>query len=90
MNVTCTSLATGAIKRFASLAGSCLSAETIIHKEGDRLIVEPIREGELLALLASRLHLTEPAPDMLRNTSKNRPFNIALPVSKSPEGRAFT
>ena len=27
--------------------------EAIIHKEGDRLIVEPIRKGKLLALLAS-------------------------------------
>ena len=27
--------------------------EALIHKEGDRLIVEPIRKGRLLALLAS-------------------------------------
>jgi antitoxin VapB len=27
--------------------------EAIIHKEGDRLIVEPVRQGRLLALLNS-------------------------------------
>jgi antitoxin VapB len=34
--------------------------EALIHKEGDRLIVEPIRKGRLLALLASLDPLTEP------------------------------
>tara|TARA_R110002110_G_scaffold111137_2_gene276803 strand:- start:2460 stop:2702 length:243 start_codon:yes stop_codon:yes gene_type:complete len=38
--------------------------EAIIHKEGDRLIVEPIRKGRLLALLASLDPLTEPFPDI--------------------------
>lgn len=38
--------------------------EAIIHKEGDRLIVEPIRKGKLLALLASLVPLTEPFPDI--------------------------
>ena len=38
--------------------------EAIIHKEGDRLIVEPIRKGKLLALLASLDSLTEPFPDI--------------------------
>tara|TARA_R110002049_G_scaffold308150_1_gene511107 strand:+ start:4520 stop:4762 length:243 start_codon:yes stop_codon:yes gene_type:complete len=38
--------------------------ETLIHKEGDRLIVEPIRKGRLLALLASLAPLTEPFPDI--------------------------
>ena len=37
--------------------------EAIIHKEGDRLIVEPISKGRLLALLASLDPLTEPFPD---------------------------
>ena len=37
--------------------------EALIHKEGDRLIVEPIRTGRLLALLASLDPLTEPFPD---------------------------
>ncbi len=32
--------------------------EALIHKEGDRLIVEPIRKGKLLALLASLKPLT--------------------------------
>ncbi|VAX05643.1 VapB protein (antitoxin to VapC) [hydrothermal vent metagenome] len=27
--------------------------EAIIHKEGDRLIVEPVRKGKLLTLLAT-------------------------------------
>jgi antitoxin VapB len=38
--------------------------EAIIHKEGDRLIVEPIRKGRLLALLASLDPLTDPFPDI--------------------------
>lgn len=38
--------------------------EALIHKEGDRLIVEPIRKGRLLALLASLDALTEPFPDI--------------------------
>jgi antitoxin VapB len=38
--------------------------EALIHKEGDRLIVEPIRKGRLLALLASLPPLTEPFPDI--------------------------
>ena len=38
--------------------------EALIHKEGDRLIVEPIRKGRLLALLASLSPLTEPFPDI--------------------------
>ncbi len=38
--------------------------EAIIRKEGDRLIVEPIRKGRLLALLASLDPLDEPFPDV--------------------------
>ena len=38
--------------------------EALIHKEGDRLIVEPIRKGRLLALLASLDPLTDPLPDI--------------------------
>jgi len=38
--------------------------EALIHKEGDQLIVEPIRKGKLLALLASLEPLTEPFPDI--------------------------
>ncbi|MDT8319641.1 MAG: AbrB/MazE/SpoVT family DNA-binding domain-containing protein [Xanthomonadales bacterium] len=38
--------------------------EALIHKEGDRLIVEPIRKGKLLTLLASLEPLTEPFPDI--------------------------
>ena len=38
--------------------------EALIHKEGDRLIVEPIRKGRLLALLSSLPPLTEPFPDI--------------------------
>jgi len=36
--------------------------EALIYKEGDRLIVEPIRKGRLLALLASLESLTDPFP----------------------------
>ena len=38
--------------------------EAIIRKEGDRLIVEPVRKGKLLALLANLEPLTEPFPDI--------------------------
>jgi antitoxin VapB len=38
--------------------------EAIIHKEGDRLIVEPIRKGRLLELLATMEPLDEPFPDV--------------------------
>lgn len=38
--------------------------EALIRKEGDRLIVEPIHKGRLLALLASLEPLTEPFPDV--------------------------
>ena len=38
--------------------------EAIIHKEGDRLIVEPVRKGKLLALLDTLDPLTEPFPDI--------------------------
>jgi len=38
--------------------------EALIHKEGDRLIVESIRKGRLLALLSSLPPLTEPFPDI--------------------------
>ncbi len=38
--------------------------EALIRKEGDRLIVEPIRKGRLLAVLASLGPLTEPFPDI--------------------------
>lgn len=38
--------------------------EALIHKEWDRLIVEPIRNGRLLTLLASLDPLTEPFPDI--------------------------
>lgn len=38
--------------------------EAIIRKEGDRLIVEPLRKGRLLALLATLEPLNEPFPDV--------------------------
>ena len=38
--------------------------EAILHKEGGRLIVEPVRKGKLLALLATLDPLTEPFPDI--------------------------
>lgn len=40
------------------------SDEAIIHKEGDRLIVEPVRKGRLLALLATLEPLDEAFPDV--------------------------
>jgi len=38
--------------------------EALIRKEGGRLIVEPIRKGKLLVLLASMEPLTETFPDV--------------------------
>lgn len=38
--------------------------EAIIRKEGDRLIVEPVRKGRLLALLATLEPLDDPFPDV--------------------------
>ena len=38
--------------------------EAIIHREGDRLIIEPIRKGKLLALLATLEPLEESFPDI--------------------------
>ena len=38
--------------------------EAIIRKEGDRLIVEPVRKGRLLALLATLDPLNESFPDV--------------------------
>jgi antitoxin VapB len=38
--------------------------EAILRKEGDRLIVEPVRKGRLLALLGSLEPLDESFPDV--------------------------
>ena len=38
--------------------------EAIMRKEGGRLIVEPIRKGRLLSLLATLSPLDEPFPDV--------------------------
>jgi len=38
--------------------------EAIVRKEGDRLIVEPVRKGRLLALLGSLDPLDESFPDV--------------------------
>jgi len=38
--------------------------EAIIRKEGDRLIVEPVRKGRLLALLSTLDPIEEPFPDV--------------------------
>ena len=38
--------------------------EAILRKEGDRLIVEPVRKGGLLSLLASLEPLDENFPDV--------------------------
>lgn len=54
------------IPREFELAGD----EAIIRKEGDRLIVEPVRKGRLLVLLSTLSPLEEPFPDVdtdLRN-----------------------
>lgn len=38
--------------------------EAILRREGDRLIVEPVRKGQLLALLETLETLDEAFPDM--------------------------
>ncbi|MDJ0872106.1 MAG: AbrB/MazE/SpoVT family DNA-binding domain-containing protein [Gammaproteobacteria bacterium] len=38
--------------------------EAILRKEGDRLVIEPVRKGRLLALLASLEPLEENLPDV--------------------------
>ena len=38
--------------------------EAILRKEGDRLIVEPLRKGRLLALLRSLAPMKESLPDV--------------------------
>ena len=38
--------------------------EAVLHKEGDRLIIEPVRKGRLLALLSTLEPLHEPFPDV--------------------------
>ena len=38
--------------------------EALIRKEGERLIVEPVRKGRLLALLSTLEPLEEALPDM--------------------------
>ena len=48
------------IPREFELEGS----EAILHKEGDRLIVEPVRKGKLLALLDTLKPINETFPDI--------------------------
>jgi len=38
--------------------------EAILHKEGDRLIIEPVRKGKLLTTLASLKPISEDFPDI--------------------------
>jgi antitoxin VapB len=38
--------------------------EAILRKEGDRLIIEPVRKGRLVALLNTLEPLDEPFPDV--------------------------
>ncbi len=38
--------------------------EAILRKEGDRLIVEPVRRGRLLTLLSTLAPLDKPFPDV--------------------------
>jgi len=50
--------------------------EAILRKEGDRLIVEPIRKGRLLALLATLEPLDELFPDV--DQSLGPPDDVVL------------
>lgn len=40
------------------------SSEVLLRKEGNRLIIEPIRPGSLLALLTTLEDITDPFPDL--------------------------
>lgn len=42
--------------------------EAILRKEGDRLIIEPLRKGRLLGLLSTLEALDEPFPDVDEDT----------------------
>lgn len=50
--------------------------EVIVRKEGDRLIIEPIRQGRLLALLKTLEPLDEPFPDV--DEDLTRPDEVDL------------
>ncbi len=50
--------------------------EVIVRKEGDRLIVEPIRQGRLLGLLRTLEPLDEPFPDI--DEDLTRPDEVDL------------
>jgi len=40
------------------------SDEAMMHKEGDRLIIEPVQKQSLLALLATLEPIVDPFPDV--------------------------
>ncbi len=50
--------------------------EAIIRKEGDRLIVEPIRKGRLLSLLTTLEPLTEAFPDVDEDLAPQDDVNL--------------
>ena len=41
--------------------------EAIVHKEGDRLIVDPVRKGKLIAILETLKPLADEFPDIDKN-----------------------
>ena len=54
--------------------------EAIIRQEGDRLIVEPVRKGSLLVLLAGMKPLDETFPDV--DESLPPPDDVSFPSSQ--------
>ncbi len=50
--------------------------EAVIRKEGDRLIVEPMRKGRLLSLLATLTPLTETFPDVDEDLAPQDDVNL--------------
>lgn len=50
--------------------------EAILHKEGDRLILEPVRKGRLLALLASLEPIDEAFPDIDEDLGSLKDVNL--------------
>lgn len=49
---------------YAGLGVTGEGEEASVYREGDRLLVEPIRKGKLLALLSTLTPLTEQFPDI--------------------------
>ena len=50
--------------------------EAVIHKQGDRLIVEPVQKGRLLSLLATLQPLEDQFPDVDEDLPANDDISL--------------